>query len=85
MSTITAERLRELLNYDPETGKLTWKLDVPAGKEKKVKFDYKVIYPKAKKVILLARWPISVSVSIAVAKLKTIWTRHCFMSTKKTV
>ena len=34
------------------TGKLTWKLDVPAGKEKKVKFDYKVIYPKAKKVIL---------------------------------
>lgn len=37
---------------DATTGKLTWKLDVPAGKEKKVKFDYKVIYPKAKKVIL---------------------------------
>ncbi len=34
------------------TGKLTWKLDVPASKEKKVKFDYKVIYPKGKKVIL---------------------------------
>lgn len=37
---------------DATTGKLTWKLDVLAGKEKKVKFDYKVIYPKAKKVIL---------------------------------
>ncbi len=37
---------------DATTGKLTWKLDVPSGKEKKVKFDYKVIYPKAKKVIL---------------------------------
>ena len=37
---------------DLPTGKLTWKLDVPAGKEKKVKFNYKVTYPKAQKVIL---------------------------------
>ena len=37
---------------DVPTGKLTWRLDVPAGKDKKVKFDYKVIYPKAKRVIL---------------------------------
>ncbi len=37
---------------DATTGKLTWKLDIPGGKEKKVKFDYKVSYPKAKKVIL---------------------------------
>ncbi|MBL7815735.1 MAG: DUF4139 domain-containing protein [Saprospiraceae bacterium] len=34
------------------TGKLTWKLDIPASKEKKVKFNYKVTYPKTQKVIL---------------------------------
>lgn len=37
---------------DLPTGKLTWKLDVPADKEKKVKFNYKVTYPKTQKVIL---------------------------------
>ncbi len=37
---------------DLPSGKLTWKLDVPAGKEKKVKFNYKVTYPKTQKVIL---------------------------------
>jgi uncharacterized protein (TIGR02231 family) len=37
---------------DLPTGKLAWKLDVPAGKEKKVKFNYKVTYPKAQKVVL---------------------------------
>jgi uncharacterized protein (TIGR02231 family) len=37
---------------DAQTGKLTWKLDVPSGKDKKVKFSYTAKYPKGRKVIL---------------------------------
>ena len=37
---------------DAQTGKLTWKLDVPSGKDKKVKFSYTAKYPKGQKVIL---------------------------------
>ena len=37
---------------DEQTGKLTWKLDVPSGKDKKVKFSYTAKYPKGQKVIL---------------------------------
>lgn len=37
---------------DVPTGKLTWKLDIPSGKDKKVKFSYTAKYPKGQKVIL---------------------------------
>ena len=37
---------------DLPTGKLTWKLDVPSGKDKKVKFSYTAKYPKGLRVIL---------------------------------
>ena len=37
---------------DLPTGKLTWKLDVPSGKDKKVKFSYTAKYPKGQRVIL---------------------------------
>lgn len=39
-------------SVDAQTGKLTWKLDVPSGKDKKVKFSYTAKYPKGQKVIL---------------------------------
>jgi Domain of unknown function (DUF4139)/N-terminal domain of unknown function (DUF4140) len=37
---------------DAPTGKLTWKLDVPSGKDKKVKFSYTAKYPKSQRIIL---------------------------------
>lgn len=37
---------------DVQTGKLTWKLDVPSSKDKKVKFSYTAKYPKGQRVIL---------------------------------
>jgi hypothetical protein len=37
---------------DVQMGKLTWKLDVPSGKDKKVKFSYTAKYPKGQRVIL---------------------------------
>jgi hypothetical protein len=35
---------------EPNTGKLTWLLDVPANETRKVVFKYEVKYPKDKKI-----------------------------------
>ncbi len=35
--------------YDEETGKLTWKIDLKAGESTKLKFAYKISYPKKQK------------------------------------
>lgn len=34
--------------YNPDYGKLTWKLTVPPGENKKVRFSYELVYPKDK-------------------------------------
>lgn len=52
-SEITVEAL-ELSGgkLDPQTGKVSWIIDVPAGSQKELKLQYEVKYPKREKVIL---------------------------------
>ncbi|MBN7814443.1 mucoidy inhibitor MuiA family protein [Algoriphagus pacificus] len=52
-SEITVEAL-ELSGgkIDPQTGKVSWIIDVPAGSQKELKLQYEVKYPKREKVIL---------------------------------
>ena len=38
---------------NPETGVLTWKIDLKPGESKKVRFTYSVKYPKDKKIVNL--------------------------------
>jgi uncharacterized protein (TIGR02231 family) len=38
---------------NPETGVLTWKIDLKPGESKKVRFSYSVKYPKDKKIVNL--------------------------------
>lgn len=37
--------------YDKETGKITWKLKIASGEDKKLRFGYSVQYPKDKKIV----------------------------------
>lgn len=37
-------------SYTPDFGKLQWKLEVPAGKNQKIRFSYSVEYPKDKRI-----------------------------------
>ena len=52
-SEITVEAL-ELSGgkLDPQTGKVSWIIDVPSGSQKELKLQYEVKYPKREKVIL---------------------------------
>ncbi|TXE14614.1 DUF4139 domain-containing protein [Algoriphagus aquimarinus] len=37
---------------DPQTGKVTWQLTIPAGQQQVIPLQYEVKYPKKEKVIL---------------------------------
>jgi uncharacterized protein (TIGR02231 family) len=52
--TIEVELLdKDGAEYVPTYGKLTWKLDIKPGQNKKVKFSYSMKYPKDKNVAIL--------------------------------